>query len=444
MYLINKKIIVVVAVLLIIGYYVYSTLTPSFDKLGELSFYKDANMELKVVLVHENLPFHYVGNSYSIACQTKDTIAPSNDDYEWRSFRIEKGWNMTPQAYLGNGLDNNNSFGNNVDTILKDLSDKAKKVYMVKDKNTVVILANPNVYVSFNGCRTFNNWVMKNNLPKDLIVVESTSESEKCVAQQKKDKELGLTSYGDCSYLKFTGEGLPVFQSVVARDNGYASFKVTSSAFKNNQIVDVQTNDFGKTWQSTINDIPGKSTNKTNNKSINNFGIVSFTNTDVGAWPLEWRMTISPEDIKEARGFGFRIVSQLTNMKPQINEGNLLYDIIVDQKEIQSHAEDPVDIKFRLSNSPNINPSGPRIYQYLDIPAEYYRLNGPKNASTSSQVTPYASSFSVHMLGSKIIDILSRQKGDFVDSRALIATIKTGDDKNSYIYDIFLEKIPTK
>ena len=427
MYLINKKIIVVVAVLLIIGYYGYygyrKFFTVQIDKLGELSFYKDANMELKVVLVHENLPFHYVGNSYSIACQTKDTIAPSNDDYEWRSFRIEKGWNMTPQPYLGNGLDNNNSFGNNVDTILKDLSDKAKKVHMVKDKNTVVILANPNVYVSFNGCRTFNNWVMKNNLPKDLIVVESTSESEKCVAQQKKDKELGLTSYGDCSYLKFTGEGLPVFQSVVARDNGYASFKVTSSAFKNNQIVDVQTNDFGKTWQSTINDIPDKSTNN---------------------FDKEWRMVISPEDIKEARGFGFRIVSQLTNMKPQINEGDLLYDIIVDQKEIQSHAGDPVDIKFRLSNSPNINPSGPRIYQYLDIPAEYYRLNGPKNASTSSQVTPYASSFSVHMLGSKIIDILSRQKGDFVDSRALIATIKTGDDKNSYIYDIFLEKIPTK
>ena len=427
MYLINKKIIVVVAVLLIIGYYGYygyrKFFTVQIDKLGELSFYKDANIELKVVLVHGNYPFHYVGNSYSIACQTKDTIAPSNDDYEWRSFRIEKGWNMTPQAYLGNGLDNNNSFGNNVDTILKDLSDKAKKVYMVKDKNTVVILANPNVYVSFNGCRTFNNWVMKNNLPKDLIVVESTSESEKCVAQQKKDKELGLTSYGDCSYLKFTGEGLPVFQSVVARDNGYASFKVTSSAFKNNQIVDVQTNDFGKTWQSTINDIPDKSTNN---------------------FDKEWRMVISPEDIKEARGFGFRIVSQLTNMKPQINEGDLLYDIIVDQKEIQSHAGDPVDIKFRLSNSPNINPSGPRIYQYLDIPAEYYRLNGPKNASTSSQVTPYASSFSVHMLGSKIIDILSRQKGDFVDSRALIATIKTGDDKNSYIYDIFLEKIPTK
>ena len=432
MYLINKKIIVIVAVLLIIGYYGYNALTPSLDKLGELSFYKDANMELKVVLVHENLPFHYVGNSYSIACQTKDTIAPSNDDYEWKSFRIEKGWNMMPQAYLGSALDDNKASSNNVDTILKDLSDKAKKVYMVKDKNTVVILANPNVYVSFNGCRTFNNWVMKNNLPKDLMLVESTSESEKCVAQKKKDKELNLTSYyGDCSDQKFTGEGQPVFQSVVARDDGYASFKVTSSAFKNNQIVDVQTSDFGKTWQSTINDIPDKLTNETNNKPTNNFD-------------KEWRMTISPEDIKEARGFGFRIVSQLTNMKPQINEGDLLYDIIVDQKEIQSHAEDPVDIKFRLSHSPNINPSGPRAYQYLDIPAEYYRLSGPKNATTLNTVTPYASSFSIHMMGNKIVDILSRQKGDFVVSRALISTIKTSDDKNSYIYDIFLEKIPTK
>src|SRR3989344_4466612 len=85
---------------IVIGYYGYRTFTVHYDKLGELSFYKDANMELKVVLVHENLPFHYVGNSYSIACQSQNTEAPSNDEYEWKFYRIEKGWNMTPQAYL--------------------------------------------------------------------------------------------------------------------------------------------------------------------------------------------------------------------------------------------------------------------------------------------------------------------------------------------------------
>ena len=192
---INKKIIVIIIlaiIAMIIGYYGWRIFTVHYDKLGELSFYKDVNMELKVVLIHENLPFHYVGNSYSVACQSQTTQAPSNDEYEWKFDRIEKGWNAAPQAYLGNGL------GNNSNLLLKNLADEAKKLYLVRDKNTLVILANPNVYVSFDGCRTFNNWILKDSISPDLLV-ESTPEFEKCVEQQKKDKELGLTSYGSFS-----------------------------------------------------------------------------------------------------------------------------------------------------------------------------------------------------------------------------------------------------
>lgn len=238
----NIFFIILAVLLAVIGYYGYRTFTVHYDKLGEISFYKDANMELKVVLIHENLPFHYVGNSYSIACESQYTKTPLNDEYEWKSYRIEQGWNMVPQAYLGNGL------GNDKNTLLKSLADEAKKLYLVKDKNTLVVLANPNVYVSFDGCRAFSNWVLKDNLPKDIIV-ESTPEFEKCVEQQKKDKELGSTSYGDCSDLKLTGKGQPVFQDVVANDNGHATFKVTSSAFKDNRTIKVETNDFGKTWR---------------------------------------------------------------------------------------------------------------------------------------------------------------------------------------------------
>ena len=245
----NKKVIAIVVFAIIaiaISYYGYRTFfTVHYDKLGEISFYKDVNMELKVVLIHENLPFHFVGNSNSVACQSQNTKAPSNDEYEWKFYRIDSGWNKVPDAYLGNVL------GDDVNLLLKSLADEAKKLYLVKDKSSLVVLAASNVYVSFDGCRTFNDWVLKDNLPKDLII-ESTPEFEKCVEQQKKDKEQGLTSYGDCSDLKLTGKGLPVFQNVVANDNGHASFKVSSSAFKNNQIIDVQTNDFGKTWQNSI------------------------------------------------------------------------------------------------------------------------------------------------------------------------------------------------
>ena len=427
---INKKAIAVVAVLLIVGYYGYygyRTFTVHYDKLGEISFYKDVNMELKVVLIHENLPLHYVGNSYSVACQSQNTKAPSNDEYELKFYRIDSGWNRVPDAYLGNGL------GNDSNSLLKNLADEAKKSYLVKDKNTLVVLTNPNVHISFDGCRTFKDWVLKDNLSKDLII-ESTPEFEKCVEQQKKDKEQGFTSYGDCSDLKLTGNGLPVFQNVVANDNGHASFKVSSSVFKNNQIVDVQTNDFGKTWQNSIN-----------NKSANDFGIVSFTNTDVATWPLEWHIILAPEDIQEARGFGFRIVSQLTNMKGQIKEEKILYNTLVSQTEIQPQVGDPFDIKFLLNNTPLINAIGPRGYQYLGISSVFSRLGGSKEHGIATDpVKPYGTSYPIFMLGNKIIGTLVQQKGNFVGSRILIATITTSDDKNSYTYNIFLEKIPTK
>lgn len=246
---INKKaIVIVVLVAIVVGivYYGYRMFTVHYDKLGELSFYKDANMELKVVLIHANLPFHYVGNSYSVACQSQNTKISSNDDYEWKFYRIEKGWNMIPQAHLGNGL------GNDKNLLLKSLAEEAKKLYLVRDKNTLVVLANSNVHVSFDGCRTFNSLVLKDTIPQDLLV-EATPEFEKCTEQQKKDKEMRLTSYGDCSDLKLTGNGQPVFQDVVANDNGHASFKVTSSAFKDNKTLSIGTKDFGKTWQAEIN-----------------------------------------------------------------------------------------------------------------------------------------------------------------------------------------------
>ena len=108
---------------------------------------------------------------------------------------------------------------------------------------TLVILASPNVYVSFDGCRTFRSWDLKTNLPTDFIV-ESNSEFEKCVEENKKYQ---ITR--DCSDTKLSGKNQPVFQDVVANVNGYASFKITSSAFKGTQIISIETSDFGKTWK---------------------------------------------------------------------------------------------------------------------------------------------------------------------------------------------------
>lgn len=230
-----------IILLIVIGYYGYRVFTVHHEKLGEISFYKDTNIELKVVLVHENLPFHYVGNTYSIACQSQNT--KTFPERKWD--KIEQGWNRVPDAYLGNGL------GTDENALLQSLATEAKKMYLVKDSETLVVLASPNVYISFDGCRTFTNWNLKDNLSASLII-ESTPEFEKCEEQQKKDQEMGLTSYGDCSYFKLSGKNQLVFQDVVADNQGHATFKVTSFAFKDNKTVNVETKDFGKTWQNII------------------------------------------------------------------------------------------------------------------------------------------------------------------------------------------------
>jgi hypothetical protein len=240
----KKRIIFFLAltiVLIAVGYG-YRTFTVRREKLGEISFYKDADLELKIVLIHVNLPFHYVGNSYSVACQSRNTKASEiNDNAELEYDLIENGWNRTPSAYLGNGI------GNNKNLLLHSLADEARKLYLVKDKMTLVILASPYVSISFDGCHAFRSWSLKDNIPANLIV-ESTPEFEKCL---EANKQYQITR--DCSDVKFSGKGQPVFQDIVANDNGNAVFKVTSSAFKDSKTVSVETKDFGKTWQTITN-----------------------------------------------------------------------------------------------------------------------------------------------------------------------------------------------
>ena len=123
---------------------------------------------------------------------------------------------------------------------------------------------------------------------------------------------------------------------------------------------------------------------------------------------------------------------------------DILSEILVNKREIQKKIGDPVDIKFHLGDGSRPNPSGPRGYQYLDMSAAFSRLNEFKNGTIPNSVTPYATSFQIYMLGSKVIDSSFNQSGNFIGSKILIGTIKTADDKNSYTYEIFLEKFPMK
>jgi len=210
----------------------YAYFKPGVTKVGEKTFYKDSDLELKFILIHENYPLHYVGPSYSVVCKSKRTA----DFPELKSGMIDAGWNQIPSSIFGR-LDEN----------LDSLADKAKQLYLVKDKGTVVVIGGSVVSVSFDECRSFSRWSVSSDLP-DELVVDSNVEYEECLKNTAKDEAAGLKSYSDCKVVKFLGSNLPVIEKVAASNDGSLSFELISSGLKNQGRVGVATKDFGKTW----------------------------------------------------------------------------------------------------------------------------------------------------------------------------------------------------
>ncbi len=240
-----KKIYAVLGILLLtLGIGVFTT-TPFTTKIGESVFYKDDSTTLKVVLIHEHLPFHYIGNHYFVACQTAGTAG--QPEHKWE--KVEKGWSITPQAYLGNGL------GSDSQALLQSLSEEAKKVYLLKDKKTLVILDDLSIDASFDGCRTYASWRLIEHMPT-TAPRGSTPEYAQCLAAKQKDKEADTSSYSDCTMLKFSATNTPTFQNITASDQGNLSFDVRSPAFPDGLVISTKTSDFGKTWQDTSNKGP--------------------------------------------------------------------------------------------------------------------------------------------------------------------------------------------
>lgn len=152
---------------------------------------------------------------------------------------------------------------------------------------------------------------------------------------------------------------------------------------------------------------------------------------------------LSPHDTQRGE---FRIIDKLRNggpagirNAPGFDE-RVLSAVLVDTREIQPHAGDPVNIKFRLAAAPHAQPDA-RPYRFLSVPFGFSRIGGFKNGNIPDPVRPYGMSFVIYMLGSKIVDRGFTTAGDFVGSRIPIATIRTADETRTYTYDIFFEKL---
>jgi len=231
----KRLLVVIVCVLLLAVAFVWYSLQPSRKKMGEVTFHQDANLELKVISIFENLPMHFRGTRLSVACKSKNT----NDLPEVHFDMIEKGWKRMPDSVL---------LSQKREDPIESLAEVARKYYQVMGAMTVTVTDNMYFSVSFDGCKSFATWMLMDHLPKSMIV-DSTPESDNCEAQKIKDQKAGLQTYGDCEYFKFTEANTPEFSLVSASDDGRASFVLASKSLRDQQPVKIETQDFGKTWQ---------------------------------------------------------------------------------------------------------------------------------------------------------------------------------------------------
>jgi hypothetical protein len=177
------------------------------------------------------------------------------------------------------------------------------------------------------------------------------------------------------------------------------------------------------------------------------YGIVGFTKADAGDWNFQWHIVLAPEDTRRGE---FRIIGRLRSGEPAgIRQApgfdaGVLSAVLVDAREIQPHAGDPVNIKFRLAAASHVQPQV-RSYRYLSVPYGFSRIGGFRNGNIPNPVRPYGMSSWMNMLGSQILDRRFAATGNFLaDSKIPLATIQTAETGRLYTYEIFLEKYQTR
>jgi hypothetical protein len=194
--------------------------SPSTRKLDEAVFYEGPQFRLKLVRYFEDLPFHYTGEVFRVQCssqQTSNSPAHKTQDAGWRS--------------LGNG----GAIGSKS---AAELVERERRNFLVIDDRTLVwtgIALN----VSFDACGSFQSW-------------DPTSLPESWIVPSKKPDYCKPLGTADCRYQDFQDEGKPRFEEIRVTSQGSISFIARSKAIRNNNSVRVQSQDFGKTWQTAL------------------------------------------------------------------------------------------------------------------------------------------------------------------------------------------------
>ncbi len=234
-----KKRYLALILLGVIGWFGYQTFVPHQRVLAQEVFYSSPDLELMLILRHDNYPLHFVGNAYTVACRSKATAAmPAYDSY-----KVPAGWNTVP-GILGVDVRRDD-----VDQVMSDLLTAAKAKYQVIG-TSLHIPDDTNFWVSTDSCYSFRNWSLLDNLPVE-VVIEKQPAYNQCEEGRLRDLESGIERpNSNCQYFNFVDEGAPRYGDIIFDESGVLSFTVQAKAF-GAQELKVLSTDGGKTWKTT-------------------------------------------------------------------------------------------------------------------------------------------------------------------------------------------------
>ncbi len=191
--------------------------SPSTRKLDEASLYEGPQFKLKIVRYYENLPFHFVGEVFSVQCGSARTASsPAHS-------RQEPGWvTLAAGAAIGSKS-------------AAELVERQRSHFRQIDDQTLVWIGS-GLQVSFDACGEIRSWYPW-DLPNELI------------HPAEKPPYCKPTGTVDCRKDDFAGDREARFDEILVKPEGTLSFIIRSQALKSDRGVRVASTDHGRTWK---------------------------------------------------------------------------------------------------------------------------------------------------------------------------------------------------
>ncbi len=186
------------------------------QRLDEYVFYDGPQFRLKVVRFYRNVPFDQLGERAIVMCKSANTADfPATDpqDAGWRVLGSvhAQGSNNAREAAVG-----------------------VKDNYEVFDEHTLIGKMTV-LNISFDACGHFINWD-PSRLPAAMI--DPLEKPDSCAPNGP----------ADCRYLDFEGNRTPRYEQIRVAGKGQVSFTVSSPAFRDVELLHIQTRNNGAVW----------------------------------------------------------------------------------------------------------------------------------------------------------------------------------------------------